>query len=122
MQSGIRAVRCRFSLTNMHRHVHIGQHGTQCGQAQHDVFRFARVAHQADAPDLASERSETSTNFEVELVEQGLSDFGLTRLHFFRNVDRIHLRQSGAFLDQEFESHRFEAGLECKMVAHVARP
>src|SRR5882724_569259 len=41
-----------FRLADLDRVAHVGQYRAQGRQAQHDVFRLARITHQADAPDL----------------------------------------------------------------------
>ena len=83
---------------------------------------LARVAHQAEAPDLAGERPQARADLEVEFFEQRLAHLRFPSTHRLRDAYRVHLRQPAPSFDQELEAHRFEAGLEREVVAHVARP
>ena len=54
----------------MHREADIIQGRAQRRQTQHHVLGTGRVAHDADAPDLARERAEAGTDFQVEIIQQ----------------------------------------------------
>src|SRR5690606_19421446 len=59
VHGGVGLVGRRFGLADLDGVAHVGHHGAQRRQRQHDVFRLAGIAHQAEAPDLAGERAET---------------------------------------------------------------
>ena len=54
-----------------------GEHRAERRQAQHHVVGAARVAHQAEAPDLAGERPKARTDLNIELFVQTLTHFSI---------------------------------------------
>jgi hypothetical protein len=66
----ISGVSRRFGIADVNRIAQVFEHRAERRQAQHHVVRPARVAHQAEAPDLAGERTEARADLQPELVEQ----------------------------------------------------
>jgi hypothetical protein len=110
----------RFGCAELDLDAEIGEHGLEGAQRQHHVLHLARVAHDAEPPDLPGEVAETRADLEVVVEKQPPAHFLLVDAR--QHADRIHLRQPIRLFDQVVKAERLEPGPQGGVVALMARP
>src|SRR5690348_2113284 len=89
-------------------------------EEQHIIF-LARIAHQANAPELAFDGAEAAADFDIEFVEELIAGFGV--VHSGGDFDAGDGNHAIFGIGNEkFEAHGFEAGDEGVAIVAMAFP